>query len=212
MTNKQEGVIKFKLDFKSEDIVTLDMVADLNVWRKKLFELKLIGQDPSLYGGYGYGNISRRLKQAENVFVITGSQTSHLPELKSEHYALVLESHVNENRLLAKGLTKPSSEALTHASIYIADSGINYVFHVHNAAIWEQAKKLKIPKTASDVTYGTPEMALEIQRLFNSGAINSTNILVMGGHEDGVIAFGRTAEQAGQSLINILKKVSWFSK
>lgn len=208
MSNEQEGVIKFRLDFEKADVVSPTMVADLYIWREKLFSLKLIGQDPARYGGLGYGNISRRLQPGSDDFVITGSQTSHLPELMCQHYALVRESYINENRLVATGLVKPSSEALTHASFYKADPQINYVFHIHSAVIWEQSTMLKIPKTASQITYGTPEMAMEIQQLFNSGAFDSKHIVAMGGHKDGVIAFGETANQAGQSIIDVLDKLA----
>lgn len=207
MAEEQEGVIKFDLEFESVDVVTDEMVAELTPWRERLFLLKLIGQDPLLYDGLGYGNISRRLRPGSDEFVITGSQTSHLPALNPEHYAIVLESFIEKNKLVAKGLTRPSSEALTHASFYQASQDIHYVFHVHSAKIWKQAKTLELPVTPDDIAYGTPEMALQIQHLFESGQLSSVNIVAMGGHRDGVIAFGETAEQAGQGIINILTRL-----
>ena len=208
MSKDKEGVIKFNLQFETTDVVTTDMIAELTPWREKLFDLKLIGQNPSLYDGLGYGNISRRLRSGSEEFVITGSQTSHLSTLNPRHYAIVLESFIQENKLIAKGLTRPSSEALTHASFYQASPEIYYVFHVHSALIWQHAEALQIPVTASHIAYGTPEMALEINNMFTSGALASKNIVAMGGHKDGVIAFGSSADETGKILVKTLNSIS----
>ena len=203
---EKEGVIKFQLDFERCNVVTPDMIREITPWREKLFQLKLIGQDPLRYGGLSYGNISHRVKAESEQFVITGSQTSHLPRLDVEHFALVEKSNINENKLIAKGCVKPSSEALTHSAFYMANPNINFVFHVHSASIWENADKLGIPVTSSAVSYGTPEMAREIKKLFDSGELNSQYIVAMGGHRDGIISFGQTANQAGQSIIDSLNQ------
>lgn len=200
-----EGVIKFQLDFEETNLIRPDQVETLNIWREKLFELKLIGQEPARYDGLGYGNISHRIRPENPEFIITGSQTSHLPRLTIEHYSLVVESDIHHNRLVARGLTKPSSEALSHSAFYAARKSINYVFHVHSPEIWANVDALKIPITSSSIPYGTPEMAGEIEKLFDSGKIDSKNIVAMGGHRDGVIAFGSTADEAGNRIIQALK-------
>ena len=205
---EQEGVIKFNLVFEQCDAITPEMIQDISPWREKLFALKLIGQDPLLYEGLSYGNVSRRVGPGSEQFVITGSQTSHLPVLYPNHYALVTQSFIDENKLIAKGQVKPSSEALTHSAFYYARPNINFVFHVHSAAIWSSARSLDIPVTSPTVEYGTPEMAEEIYRLFDSGVFDTQNIVAMGGHRDGVIAFGISANQAGQAIINMLELAS----
>lgn len=208
MGNAQEGVIKFELDFEQVDIITLDMVGDLEPWRQTLFKVKLIGQDPKFYEGYSYGNLSRRLNADSKEFIITGSQTSHLAHLTTADYALVIDSFVEKNKLYARGLTRPSSEALTHAAFYQASSEIQYVFHVHSASIWMNTEALNIPVTVASIAYGTPEMALEIQRMFDTGQLASGNIVAMGGHEHGVISFGATADEAGSVLLNAINQIS----
>lgn len=208
---EREGVIKFHLEFKQCDAITPAMIQDITPWREKLFALKLIGQDPLLYDGLGYGNLSHRIQPGSEQFVITGSQTSYLPVLTARDYALVEKSIIDENRLVASGLVKPSSEALTHSAFYHASQDINYVFHVHSATIWSHAKQLGIPVTSPSVSYGTPQMAEEIQKLFNSAELNSHNIVAMGGHRDGIIAFGKTAEQAGDSLLSAMKESNCVS-
>jgi len=206
--HEKEGVIKFNLVFEQCDVVLPEMIQEISPWREKLFALKLIGQDPLLYDGLSYGNISHRILLGSGQFVITGSQTSHLPVLLPNHYALVTQSFIDENKLVAKGQVKPSSEALTHCAFYHARPNINYVFHVHSPTIWNSAKSLDIPITSPTVAYGTPEMAEEISRLFKSGVFDTLNIVAMGGHRDGVIAFGMTADQTGQAIIDALELAS----
>jgi hypothetical protein len=47
-------------------------------------------------------------------------------------------------------------------------------------------------------------MAREVERLFIDADYLDTGVFAMGGHEDGVIAFGRTADEAGSVLIRAL--------
>jgi hypothetical protein len=49
-------------------------------------------------------------------------------------------------------------------------------------------------------------MALEVQRLYRESALPSLGILVMGGHEDGVVTFGASAEEAGGILVRQLAR------
>lgn len=53
---------------------------------------------------------------------------------------------------------------------------------------------------------GTPEMAREVRRLFPHTAVRERMIFAMGGHEDGVVAFGHTSEQAGTVMLAILAR------
>jgi len=201
-----EGVIKFKLEHENIDIINLNSLFDLNRWREKLFKLKLIGQDPLRYGGYAYGNLSRRLENGSNEFIISGSQTSHLPELAASHYAWVVEADIQRNYLKSRGLVKPSSEALTHSVFYQSDPAIKFVFHVHSPEIWNDARVLNIPVTDAAVAYGTPAMAEEIKKLFTSSQMQTGRIVAMGGHRDGIISFGQNADQAGDALLVVLRK------
>ena len=198
---EKEGVIKYQLDFNEAPPLEEEQVREINAWRRIFYLLGLIGQDPARYDGYGFGNVSCRLKGDGKTFVISGTQTAHLPELNSEHYAMVTSCDPLRNHIIAKGPIKPSSEALTHGAIYQFDPSINFVFHVHSPDIWQHAVSLAIPTTAKNVSYGTPEMANEIERLLTSGDIRQKRIIVMGGHEDGVITFAENAEQAGQALV-----------
>ena len=206
---REEGVIRFDLDFTVVEPVTITGLDELNAWRRILRQLGLIGQDSERYGGYGFGNISRRLPPFDapvnhRPFVISGSQTGHLTELSAAGFATVSGYDASHNRVVATGPVKPSSESLTHGSVYNANNDIRVILHVHSPEIWRCASILNIPSTDARVPFGTPAMAQEVERLFEDVDHIETGVFVMGGHEDGVIAFGRTADEAGSVLVRAL--------
>jgi ribulose-5-phosphate 4-epimerase/fuculose-1-phosphate aldolase len=206
---RNEGVIKFDLQFTAAAPGPGPGLDELTAWRRILRQLGLIGQDPARYGGCGFGNISRRLPPYEapanhRAFVISGSQTGHLEELSSAGFATVREYDAERNRVAATGPVKPSSESLTHGAVYNAGTDIRVIFHVHSPAIWRCAARLELPVTGIQFAYGTPAMAREIGRLIEAAGLMEAGVVAMGGHEDGVIAFGHTADQAGSVLMRAL--------
>ena len=195
---KDEGVIKFNCNWIHDKPLTEDVLQALNTWRNKLYTLKLVGVTPD---GIGYGNLSIRLKADQ--FIITGSSTGKFTTLSPEHYALVTEYNIEGNSLTTIGPIKASSESLTHAMIYECCPDANAVFHVHDHALWKKLLQT-LPASNENVPYGTPQMAREIQRLFQEHQLAQHKIFAMGGHEDGVIAFGKTPDEAGEKLLNSL--------
>ena len=209
MTQQTEGVIKFQLDYTPVAALPWAELRELNAWRQLMFQLELIGRDPARYGGFGYGNISRRLNPRNGVseqrpFVISGSQTGGLAHLSAEHYTIVQACYPAENRLVAAGPIKPSSESLTHSAVYAVTPNTRWVLHAHTPHIWQHAAALGIPTTRPDVPYGTPEMAAEVERLFVETDVLECGIFSMGGHQDGIVAFDHSAEAAMATLVSYL--------
>lgn len=210
---KQEGVIKFDLDYTPGPPLPAHELDELNAWRAILYARKLIGQDPVRYGGYGYGNLSRRLTPfdappTQRRFVISGTQTGDLAELGPQHYALVLGCEPERNRIVATGPIRPSSESLTHGAVYALDSRLRCVLHVHSPELWQHAAALGLPITDPAVPYGSPEMAAEVGRLFAQTDVAARHIFSMGGHEDGIVAFGPTLQAAGDALLAALDAIT----
>jgi ribulose-5-phosphate 4-epimerase/fuculose-1-phosphate aldolase len=84
---------------------------------------------------------------------------------------------------------------LTHAAIYESDPSVCAVIHCHDSGLW--AKLLdRAPTTSKGVAYGTPETAYEIMRLFKETDVRSRRILVMAGHEGGIVSFGKNFQVA----------------
>ena|GEM_PF-140939 len=197
----KEGVVKYRLDYTAAPSLNPGIVAELNAWRTILYRLGLTGQDPRRYDGLAYGNVS--IRRGLTAFLISGTQTGGLPELSSEHYSLVTGFNPERNWVAAEGPIPPSSEALTHAAVYRSGGGIDCVLHVHSPEIWEKAEALAIPVTDRQVAYGTPEMAREVEYLVRT---SRSPVIAMGGHEDGIVAYGGTVEEAAASLIRSLAR------
>lgn len=207
--HESEGVIKFRLMYELTAALSAESLAELNAWRKVMVIMGMIGQTPVRYDNYGFGNISRRLTHAEqpnyaNAFVISGTQTGGITDLKPEHYATILECLPHENRVVAEGPMKPSSESMTHGIVYAVSPETQWVFHAHDPHIWQHAATLGVPTTHEDVPYGTPEMSAEVARLFDETDVAARKIFSMGGHEDGIVTFGNSAEEAGGVLLTYL--------
>lgn len=200
-STRDEGVIKFKLTLKRAPAPEMNQVIALEKWRALYFKLGLIGEYP--IDKIGYGNLSSRL--GKKVFIITGSQTGHLPHLQAHHYTKVIECDLKKGSVTAEGLIPPSSESLTHYGIYEANPAIQYVFHVHHQKLWEMLKNGPYDSINDDVAYGTQAMAEAAQNLLWN---KTSGIFVMKGHEDGIISYGATAEDAGRIILELYRKLA----
>jgi len=208
-----EGVIKFAAQ---HDRSALEpgrygkLAAKLIAWREVLAKLQLVGQDPERYGGAGYGNVSARVGPAgargARAMLITGTQTGGLARIGLSHLCLVDRYDYQCNRVHSRGLTEPSSETMTHGAIYDVSPAIRFVYHAHSPTIWRHAAALRIPTTDPRIPYGTPEMAVAVQRLYSSSTLPAVRIVAMGGHEDGVLVFGHSPDEAGEALIRYLAR------
>ena len=203
MKEAVEGVIKFTLDHEVGEAPPADLTTPLRAWFRVLRRLELLGRDPHRYQGYAYGNLSRRHGET---FVITCSQTGGREDLHSGDFSRVLNWSLDANRLVSSGPCPPSSEALTHAALYEQVPACHFVFHVHSSAIWQNMESLGIPATDPEAEYGTPEMAEATTRLLEEMGHPGSGILGMGGHQDGILAWGETAETAGATLVALLAR------
>ena len=183
--------IKFTCEKATTEIAPFGGFAELNAYRRKLLQLRLIGVDAN---GIGFGNLSIR-DGATNNFYITGSATGGKPELTLADCARVVAYDFEKNWLRYEGSAIPSSESLTHAAVYESDAKAGSVIHCHDSKLWA-ALLNQAPTSSKAVEYGTPEMAYEMTRLFKVTDVQSRKILVMAGHEGGIVAFGKDLEEA----------------
>ncbi|MGA7303378.1 MAG: class II aldolase/adducin family protein [Rhodothermales bacterium] len=196
MTNDEKGYIQFTCEWEPVEAVVYDRLPELIKWRRLLFEERLVGVDAQ---GVGYGNMSERVGATAS-FVITSTQTGHLDELDASHYAIVTDFDVHGNRVSCRGAIKASSESLSHAILYQAAPEIGAVIHVHDSESWERLRG-RVPTTHPAAEAGTVAMADEIERLMKSTDLASRGILVMGGHKDGLISFGRNIADAAAVML-----------
>jgi Ribulose-5-phosphate 4-epimerase and related epimerases and aldolases len=187
-------VIKFQYESSRRELAPFLGFEELNATRQELRPMGLLGVNKD---GVGFGNVSLRSGAG---FYITGSGTGALPVLTLQDYAKVVAWDFERNWLRCEGQVIASAEALTHAAVYAMEAEVCVVIHGHSHALWQELVK-RGPATSADVPYGTPEMASEVQRLFRETNVPTTKLFAMGGHEDGIVAFGHDSRQALATLI-----------
>jgi hypothetical protein len=183
--------VKFSCERARAEITPFERFAELNTCRRKLLELQLIGVDST---GISFGNLSVR-DGATNNFYITGSGTAGTTELAPADCPKVVAYDFERNWLRYEGSAIPSSESLTHAAIYQSDKKAGAVIHCHDSNLWA-ALVNKAPTTPRAAGYGTAEVAYEVMRLLDSSDVQGRKILVMAGHEGGIVSFGRDLDEA----------------
>jgi Ribulose-5-phosphate 4-epimerase and related epimerases and aldolases len=193
--------VKFTCERAGAEIGRFDQLADINACRRKLLDLHLMGVYAN---GVGFGNLSVRDGVSQN-FYITGSATGGLPKLSLTDCVRVVDCDFKKNWLRYEGTAIPSSESLTHAAIYESDSMTSAVIHCHDSGLWA-ALLDRAPTTSKAVAYGTPEMAYEIIRLFEVSDVRTKKMFVMAGHKEGIVAFGKSLEDAFDVLMAIRKR------
>lgn len=198
---EREGVIKFELIFHPGPAPAPEQLIELEAWRTLFKRLGLLGQDPCRYQGLGFGNLSRR-GAADGTFIISGTQTGALEQLAPGDYATVTRCEPLHNRIEAHGSLRPSSEALSHGILYQSDPRIDWVMHLHSPEIFAACDRLGLPATDPQAPYGSPAMATEIRRL--APTAGWPGLLVMGGHADGILAFGNDATATGLLVVRTL--------
>jgi hypothetical protein len=166
-----------------------------------MFAAGIIGVYPD---GIGYGNIS--LRDSPDTFLVSGTQTGHLEHTTPHHYTRVHRWDIPQNTLQCCGPVAASSESLTHAALYQYSPTIQAIIHGHHPQLWHQYKDV-LPTTRAEVPYGTPAMAAEMWRLLDRG-LRRRRILVMAGHEDGLLAFGDSLAAAAQVFLELLAPCS----
>ena len=201
---KLEGVTKFHVKHETTVCCKESDVVELTRWRNELRTAGLVGQDTTRYGGLGFGNLSKRM--VGGTFLITASQTGHLETLTADHYARITGFDPGQNLVWSKGMNPPSSETMTHLAVYGANQAIQFVFHVHCPEIWNAKADLNLLVTDPAIECGTVEMFYEVRRLLKICDHCQQGILAMGGHIDGLLAWGETADGTGFHLLSLLSR------
>lgn len=198
----REGYFKFTPRRIGDMAMSAALLAELNGWRDRLFDLKLVGMyTEGELKGVGYGNLSAR---SSDGFVVTATRTGSLPVLGAEHYTEIIKVDLEHNAVDYRSLSlsaSPSAECMTHAMFYQADPWVGAVIHVHHLGFWRHLLN-RVPTTSPDVEYGTPAMACEILRLYRESDLSRSRLAAMAGHEEGVIAIGRDLDEAGSVLLS----------
>ena len=219
--SKTEGYVKFSQEFQSGPAPASDVIAPINEVRTRLFDLGLIGMDEA---GIGFGNVSVRASAVKDdgapatavsgttasradspAFIVSGTATGNKRVLAAEDYATVTAFDIDGNRVVAQGRTRASSESLSHGAVYAAREDVHAVIHVHSTVLFEAMLRDGFPRSSPEAEYGTPEIAREIRRVV-AAEEEPRGSLVMGGHQDGVIAFAESVVRAETIVIELARR------
>ena len=196
-TLRDEGVIKYQAIHQDSGPPVHILLNQLDEVRTKLFDLGLVGVYPD---GVGYGNVSIR---HEAGCIISGTATGSMRILGVGGYCVVRSFDLQNNIVLTAGPVKASSESMTHCAIYQANPLMQCVLHIHNRELWERLLSQGYDSTSVDIPYGTPQMALSMATLACTKT-EPSDLIVMAGHEEGIVAYGQTIFCAFDQIKTIL--------
>jgi len=188
--NNSEGYVKYTALHIPGPAAEDSLLQNLNEIRTRLYDMGLLGVLP---GGVGYGNVSIRFKGPE--FLISGTGTGADRILGFDKYCLVRAIDIDNNSISSFGPVRASAESMTHGIIYQRLPAVNSVIHIHSRRIFDGMLRDDYSSTLPDAEYGTPEMARAIIKVINDGNGQAEGIIVLAGHDEGVVSYGPTVER-----------------
>lgn len=198
--HRDEGYIKFTFDHEAAPAPAHSRLHELMRIRDDLHEWELIGVLPD---GIGYGNISARIEGTTR-FIITASGTGLEFPIGREHFCEVVSCDIVRNRVVCRGPLPASSESMSHGAIYAARPDAMAVIHIHDRLMFQLLIQESAPQTPKNAAFGTPEMARAVGQL--AANLPPIAVLVMAGHEDGLIAFAPDPQSARDALWDVYSR------
>lgn len=196
-----EGYIKFQFRKIPGTEPALDDVLDLIELRTKLYELGLLGA----YENVSYGNVSKRVSKTS--FIITASNTGKTKSIGTKDLVTIVSVDIENNLVNYIGEYPPSSETLTHYAIYETFQFALFVVHFHHKQLWGKLS-FKLPTTPIECEYGTIQLAKAIARQASFFLDHKdAGVIVLGGHPDGLIAFGKSVDIVLKTIDKLLQEL-----
>jgi hypothetical protein len=165
--------VKFAAKMIGTDLPTDSKLDKLKYWCQVFHDKNLAPP----YEGGSFGNLSFRLKENENAFIITASESGLNESYTGDIFVTVPEVDLESGIVYGIGSKKPSSESMLHYAIYQARPDVEAIFHGHCKKISKYAKKLSIPITSREEPYGTVAL---VERVLES--IQNHNFLEIKNH------------------------------
>jgi len=203
---QNEGYVKFSAEHTYTppiDISNIPFWAELNNVRTRLFKLGLIGVTPD---GIGYGNVS--IRTGGDKFLVSGTATGVLAVLTPAEYCFVNNCDFSHNSVVSSGPVQASSESMTHGAVYYSNPIIHNVIHIHSREIFDGMLRDSYPATPENAAYGTPEIAQAVGQVVSQtvGQEIACGVIVLAGHDEGIIAYGSSPEKACNLIIELYNK------
>jgi ribulose-5-phosphate 4-epimerase/fuculose-1-phosphate aldolase len=189
---EKHGGVKFDTKFLGQTAPCDPRLEDLKFWCGEFHRRNFAPP----YGEFSQGNLSFRLKEGENAFVITGSQVGWKDRLTDDKFVTVSDCDLSRGVVYATGLRDPSSESMMHFATYQRRSDVQAVFHGHSREVLSCPEMLSIRETREKKPYGSLELVESVLEV-----LNKEMFVVLKKH--GFISLGSTMREAGELAIRI---------
>lgn len=172
-----------------------EKTGELRYWCNRFHDLGLA----PVFRGRSMGNLSFRIREGENAFVITASGLALKQDLAGEAFVSVYGTADGGKAVLAGGTGTPSSESLLHFHVYEARKDIMAIFHGHSREILKKADQLGLPATETAEPFGSMELVRSVL-----GVLGNHAFLILRKH--GFLSLGRTMREAGERAEAVLNR------
>ena len=171
-------------------------IEELRNWCTRFHALGLA----PVYQGHSLGNLSFRLRERENSFVVTASGLALKEKLPDDAFITVYGvSECQKTTLLTGGGKPPSSESLLHFHVYEKRQDIMAVFHGHSREILKTADHLNLPVTATAELFGSMALVQSVLEI-----LGEHRFIILKRH--GFLSLGRTMGEAGEQAVEMLNR------
>lgn len=187
--------VNFRTEFRERTAPHDDRIAELAYWCIRFHELNLV---PS-YKGSSLGNLSFRLKEDEDSFIITASELRVKDDLTDDMFVTVHSCDPDKGIACASGLREPSSESILHSEIYRKRKNVGAVFHGHSDLLLSRGEELDILVTKrkeKPASKALVESVLDI--------LGNESFLIMKNH--GFLSLGRNMTEAGEQAVALYER------
>ncbi|MEM2546199.1 MAG: class II aldolase/adducin family protein [Candidatus Bathyarchaeia archaeon] len=189
--------VKFRTKFLRREPPEDERIAELARWCRIFHSYGLA----PVINGKSMGNLSFRLVEGLNEFIITASGLGPKDSLTPECFVKVVGCDVDSRTVYVHGVREPSSESLLHYRIYFLRPDAQAVFHGHDKMVTEHARELGAVETRKWEPYGSLELVRSVEEI-----LNNNTFLVLKKH--GFISIGASMEEAGKLALEKKKLLS----
>jgi len=191
-----EGV-KFQLIRTGDQPPEHTWLDELQKWCVIFHEEKMA----PFYSGGSHGNLSFRIKEGSESFIITAANSSLKESTSNDKFYEISKADQDNATVYASGLDekKPSSETMLHDAIYKQRPEDMAILHGHCEAITRNALKAGIISTHEFVESGTRMIIESVMEV-----LGDHNFIEIKDH--GFLSLGKTIEEAGELALQMRDK------
>lgn len=187
--------VKFRTEIVSKAIPKDPRIEELKYWCREFHRYNLT----PLHESGSCGNLSFRLENGKDQFIITGSRIGLKDALPDNCFVKVSSVDLETGIVSAHGTREPSSESMLHFAIYRQRKDVNAMFHGHSQEILSCVNKLRIPETKQEEPYGSIKLVQSVLEV-----LDNKSFLTIKKH--GFISLGRTMKKAGELTLQIYRE------